>query len=283
MSNNVNDVSGLVQRNGTVPMLPMRSEKRVRATLLEPSDLIDGGSINDYKLIASRTPQYDHVRIRIAGRGGDTPGVFDPNSSVDYSFLIAPSDVQVGRQILDEQSFTRSGWQVGLWGEDFINITLAGKTPGRYWKHGTTDTFTPLSMSYRNLLALEILVENNGYWFEGEQAQNALSIMPSSRQIKMHSDVELTVGEFIWSGMFETMEVSEDAETPFLADFNLSFIAWKETYRAQTPYPNSIGGEIQRGHVPGPVVKVVTEVQVNTAANSAISALILNPIATFGP
>jgi hypothetical protein len=157
--------------------------------------------------------------------------------------------VQIGRTTLDAQAFARAGWQFGVWGEDAVSITLNGKTAGQYWAFGLTDRYQQYSQSYRNLEQLQVVFENNGYWFEGEQvAEGPLAADFARRRIKMHQDVELTVGNFIWYGMFESLEISQSADNPFLADFNLSFVAWKERFRQSSPYQNQIKNDVQRGN-----------------------------------
>jgi len=157
----------------------------------------------------------------------------------------------VNRQTLDAQAFARSGWQIGVWGEDSIQISLTGKTAGQYFAFGTTDKYQPFTESYRNLEQLQVVFENNGYFFEGEQpVEGPLGGGAdfTRRIIKMHADVELIVGNFMWYGMFESLTVSQDAETPFLMNFQISFIAWKERFRQGSPYKDTIHNDIKRGH-----------------------------------
>lgn len=242
---NVSDLTASNINQGGALALPRRSEKIVLSSPVDPST-----PSADYHISAALRKYSAFMTVRMAGRGG-APGVFDPNSSAEYRFLIAPSECQVQHQTIDEQIYTRSGWQIGVWGGDFISITINGKTPGKYFDGGLTDFYTPYSQSWRNLAALEMVVENNGYWFEGEQVSS--SLQQSTRRIKMHQDVELACGDFIWNGMFESMEITEDADSPYLADFTLTFIAWQERFRSDSPYwlyGNLIGGEVQRGHVP---------------------------------
>jgi len=266
---NTADVSDIYVNSSGHLALPMRSEKVAVVQKIRRDE--------ENELTARTVPFTEYISLRIPGRGGSTPGVFDAGSSAVYSFLIAPSDIQVSRQILDEQSFSRSGWQIGVWGEDFISITLNGKTPGKYYENGLTDQLTPFTVSYRNLLALEVFVENNGYWFEGEEQQSNLIGSQSSKRIKMHSDVELTKGEFIWSGMFESFEITEDADSPYLADFSLVFIAWKESFRDSSPYPNSLPGGTQRGHVPMVLPPVVPPDTIAPALDTANSLTLFDP------
>jgi hypothetical protein len=242
---NVSDITLSTVNNGGALSLPLRTEKTfLSATNSDPTVNSDF-SITAAKLAAIN----DYIHVRLPGRGGNTPGIFN-GSPATYYFLINPAEVQIQRQTVDAQTYTRSGWQIGVWGEDFVTISIRGKTPGKFFAFGTTDFYTPFTESYRNLLALEMVFENNGYWWEGEQIMPKIST--ATRRIKMHQDVELMVGEFVWQGMFESMEVNEDADSTFLADFSLTFIAWLEGFRNNTPYNNPLGGNVERGHVPVP-------------------------------
>jgi hypothetical protein len=225
-----------------------------------------------------------YVSIKVPGRGPGTHGIFSTTNSAVYSFLINPSEVTATRQTLDEQALARAGWQIGVFGEDFVSISINGKSAGKYYSYGTTDTFTEETLSYRNLLALQVLFENNGYWFEGEQVQAIAGTNRKSKRIKMHADIELTVGDFTWHGMFETFEITEDAETPFIADFNMVFIAWKETFNRASPYPNSLGGEVQRGHVPSNLkIQQILNIAAPAGAapiatsDSTLTTMLMNP------
>ena len=151
-------------------------------------------------------------------------------------------------QRLDGQAFARAGWQIGVWGEDSIQVNLTGKTAGQYFAFGLTDKYQPYTESYRNLEQLQVVFENNGYWFEGEQAaEGPLAADFSRRIIKMHADVELNVGNFKWYGMFDSLTLSQSADEPFLMTFQISFIAWKERFRKESPYPDLIDNDTKRG------------------------------------
>lgn len=266
--NNISDLSLKTLNNGGALSLPIRTEKTILSSA-NPTASLD----KDFHLSAAKKAYRDYVYVRLPGRGGSTPGVFNA-SPATYNFLINPSEAQVQRQTIDEQSLTRSGWQIGVWGEDFLSISLRGKTPGKYFGNGLTDFYTPFTKSYRNLLALEIVFENNGYWFEGEQVAN----LSTYKRIKMHQDIELSVGEFIWHGMFETMETTEDADSPYLADFSLTFIAWRESFRNNTPYPNAIGGQVERGHVPFPGLGSSPQLSATTSVQNAdLTSFITQP------
>jgi hypothetical protein len=254
--------------------LPIRGEKRIITTPITPETLSDeamlvlGGKArafyntgrtslvqaSDFETAAALEPFVDYVIIRIPHRGVDASGTLQDQPAV-YRFLINPATVQINRTTIDGQAFTRAGWQIGVWGEDSLQITMSGQTAGQYFAFGIADIWQPYTESYRNLQQLQVVFENNGYWFEGEQlgegplgAGFGISGAASRRRIKMHADVELIVGNYVWEGMFDTLSVQQSAESPFYMNYSLSFIAWKERFRSGSPYPDTLHNDVQRGH-----------------------------------
>ena len=150
------------QKSGLKPPFPWQKY----ANPQERQQLVDA---DDFNVRAALTPYTDYVIVRLYNRGLGGNGTPDGNPAV-YRFLINPSQVVVNRTTLDGQAFARSGWQIGVWGEDSLQISLTGKTAGQYFAFGTTDRYQPFTESYRNLEQLQVVFENNGYWFEGEQA-----------------------------------------------------------------------------------------------------------------
>jgi len=229
--------------NTSVVPLPIRGEKRII-----PSP-ISGKDTSGFNIEAAVGTVVDYVTIRILNRGLTTSGEADSTQPLVYRFLINPKTVNISHSTLDSQTLTRGGWQFGLWGEDLVRISMNGSTAGQYFSGGVTDQYAEYSKSYRNLAQLQIVFENNGYWFEGEElGEGPLAASATRRRIKMHNDVELTVGDFIWYGCFDSLQVSQDAENPFLARFSIEFTAWKERFRKTSPYWNNIENNVQRGH-----------------------------------
>lgn len=273
---NTNDISTapILRPQGaqdtTLSLLPTRGEKRLipsPITVGAASHLLTQGFSkgqpvtvshpldvktleDDFSLSAALAPLTDFVVVYIQNRGIDNQGHPDPTSNAVFRFLINPAQVSIARSTLEGEAFTRSGWQFGVWGEDFVRISLIGKTPGQYFVLGLTDEFAEYTQSYRNMEQLQDVFENNGYFFEGEEVNSgaALAANFTRRGIKMHQDVILTVKEFIWNGMFETFDWSQDANNPFLANFTLTFIAWKERFRSDSPYYNALPNNVQRGN-----------------------------------
>jgi len=272
-NNNVDNLSDIrpdaaTNANVSPNQLPIRGEKRIISAPVDPSAAsleflgktgvplvpYQGGQrtqpveYDDFYVSAALAPFVDYVVVRLYNRGLGGNGQPSGNPAV-YRFLINPSQVVVNRTTLDGQALARSGWQVGVWGEDSFMVSLTGKTAGQYWSFGTTDKYQRFTESYRNIEQLQVVFENNGYWFEGEsQGEGPLAAPFSRRIIKMHADVELIVGNFVWQGMFEQLTISQNAEAPFLMDWQLSFIAWKERYRVGSPYKDMIHNDIKRGH-----------------------------------
>ena len=269
--------------------LPIRGEKRIVTTPVNPATLsaqaiqYAGGRVFrntgrnsliqavDFNTTAALSPLVDYVLIRIPHRGVSTTGQLTDDTAI-YRFLINPATVQVNRSTIDAQAMTRAGWQIGIWGEDSLQISLSGKTAGQYFAFGIADQWQPYTESYRNLQQLQIVYENNGYWFEGEQAgEGPLAADFARRRIKMHSDIELIVGNYIWTGMFDILNITQNAEEPWLMAFDLTFIAWKERFRQGSPYKDTIHNDVQRGHAYNAWAATA-----NAAANQTTSALLAN-------
>ena len=206
MANQNDDLSDVRPDSGLTgnvspTQLPIRGEKRIIPSPISPTDLstefeqayistgnpppsVGGANMrkssyyqtgrtsivqqSDFDTTAAMSPYIDYVIIRIYNRGLGGNGTPDGNPAV-YRFLINPSQVVVNRTTLDAQAFARSGWQIGVWGEDSLTINLTGKTAGQYFSFGLTDKYQPYTESYRNMEQLQVVFENNGYWFEGEQ------------------------------------------------------------------------------------------------------------------
>lgn len=307
-NNNIDNLSDVYPASGTQgnvspQQLPIRGEKRIIPSPVSPTDLDSEfeqaykgtgqtppdqlGYANtgrtalvqdsDFSVVAALSPYVDYVIVRLYNRGIGGNGQPDGSPAV-YRFLINPSQVVVNRQTLDGQALARSGWQIGVWGEDALNITLTGKTAGQYFSFGLTDAYQPFAESYRNLEQLQVVFENNGYWFEGEQAaEGPLAASFSRRIIKMHADVELVVGNFIWYGMFDSLTVSQAAESPFLMNFQISFVAWKERFRQGSPYTDLIHNNIKRGHDYGTWQPAAIAAQQQTSLPGTATNVALTP------
>jgi hypothetical protein len=184
----------------------------------------------------------DYVYISLRDRG--------PNLGQDYrfKFLVNPENITVNHQTVDAESLTRSGPQVGLWG-DTTDITISGQSAGRYFAGSLVSIFAAYSKSYQNLTQLQMLYENNGYWFEGETAADPnLPQAYAVKQIQLQADIWLGFGNFLWGGCFRDFSIEENADNPFTSKFSFSFVVWKERYKKNSAWRNSIESDRYYGH-----------------------------------
>lgn len=234
-------------------ILPIRGEKRIIPMPSPYTKLLVGEQElqvqgTDYNLVAAKRTLTDYIYIRLFGRnlGADED---DPSDALVYRFLVNPKSIDVSYSTIDGMSMTRNGWQLGIFGEDIVSVTLSGQTAGQYFAEGLSSEYEELTASYRNLMDLVAVFENNGYFFEGEDENpSAFANDLQRRKIQGHHDVELVVGNFIWRGAFSHMTVIDSADTPYATNFNLTFMAWKERYRSESPWLNSIENGVYRGH-----------------------------------
>jgi hypothetical protein len=204
-------------------------------------------AMSDYSTYQAKSTFTNYMDIRIADRR-EGPTVTKPEPLV-FRFLINPYAINVSRNTIDAQSMARAGWQVGFWGDDTVEIRLEGVTAGQYFTLGLTNNFNEHTASYRNFMEFVSLFENNGYWFEGEDIDNStLANDALRRRIRFHSDVELRVGNFCWSGCFTDLEFTEDADKPYQISFSATFMAWKERFVDASPWRDSIHNDVYRGH-----------------------------------
>ncbi len=259
--NDMSDIHAITPKASPTPsmLLPIRAEKRfipesssARISLESALNIQNEKNLpstKDSYVTAANKPFVDYVVIRIPHRGFNSNGVANPALTAEYRFLINPQTAQVSRSTEDAQSFARGGWQYGVWGESLSTISMTGHTPGQYWTYGLTDGYYYFTESWRNLQQLVMFFENNGYFFEGEEAnEGPLAPGYTRRRIKKHQDVQLIVGNFVWNGMFQDFGYTLDADHPFRAEFHFSFLSWRERFRPSSPYINSQPSNIQRGH-----------------------------------
>ena len=184
----------------------------------------------------------DYIYVELRGRG-------DKGTPLRKKFLINPHTIAVNYDVHDSESFTRGGWQIGVWGE-LGTVSISGWSAGRYFAGRLVDTNAKYSASYRDLQEVETLYENNGNFYEGELGASGLVPLDASRkQIQFHADVTLRFGNFVWDGYFTEMKVDDMADKPYVSKFTMGFQILRERYASTSPWRNSIVPEIRyRGH-----------------------------------
>lgn len=241
--------------------LPIRGEHRVLTVPADPNlfpttfpgisgidpsfNFRDNLDFLDFVYSRAKDTLTDFINVKINGRK-DSQG-----RDLIFRFLINPESLSVSRDVIDAQSYTRGGWQFGVWGANLIKITGKATTAGQYFAETLTDGLSEYTASYNNLLSFITLFENNGYWFEGERADDGpLASSFLRRRIKKHSDVVFKAGNFVWHGMFQSASINETSDTPYFNTFTFDFIAWKERFVGDSPWGAAEGARSERylGH-----------------------------------
>ena len=205
---------------------------------LTPDDYLQTQAISTRDLAAGLT---DFIYVRLLDRGPD-------GSDLTFRFLINPDSISASRQVIDAESLTRAGLQTGIWG-DLLDITASGSTGGQYFAGGLVDGHSEYSLVDRNLQQLITIYENNGCWFEGESGLDpGWGSDVSLKQLGSQADVTLVFGNFVWSGCFTELSIDETADNPYYNKFSFSFMAWKERFKDDSPWINSIRNDQYFGH-----------------------------------
>lgn len=224
---------------------------------------------DDYRLSKVRNPATyaagltDFIYIELPGRG--TGG-----SPLRKKFLVNPDSISVQYDVKDSESMARGGWMVGVWGE-VGTVSVSGWTAGRYFAQRLVDTYSIYSPSHRDLLDLVAVYENNGIFFEGEDADSSsVNLSVARTQIQCHANVTFKFGNFVWDGYFTDLKLDDEAPRPFVTRFTLNFQILAERYTSESPW----GGSIQPGtKFRGHAWEVYQEaIKIRTAARLALQA-----------
>ena len=236
----------------------------------------------DYKQSLVRSPKTyaagltDYFTITLLGRGAD-------GGDFVRKPLINPDSVSVSYDMRDAESNARGGYQVGAWGE-IGTVTLSGWTAGRYFAGRLIDEgYAPYAAAYRDMQEMIAVYENNGNWFEGEEAagSNVLPLDSSRKQIKLHANVHLKLGNFIWEGYFTQMKLDEDAQKPWNAKFTLTFQVLRESYVSTSPWRNSIAATVRfRGHAYELYANAIKQKAADRSNEARLAATIQNSLGT---
>lgn len=206
---------------------------------LSQSDFEQTRVRQDVGLASGLMGDFIYIKLKSRGFGG---------ADLVWKFLVNPETIQINRQVVDAESMSRAGLQTGIWG-DLTDISISGVTAGQYFAGVLVDMYGEQSRSFSSVMELMAVYENNGTWFEGEATGNAaLADAITRKQVQIQADVEVAYGNFIWSGCFTEMTLDDSADTPYYNKFTLGFMAWRERFRRDCPWRNSIGDNQYFGH-----------------------------------
>jgi hypothetical protein len=139
---------------------------------------------------------------------------------ISFTLLINPDSWNQSKTNSIQSAYTRSGWVVQPWGPNQDTISSTGKTAVMMTSPTGLDYLTrEMSFSYLNFLSLLTAYRNNGYKLEDPLKSDELT-----RVIKTIYGVEISYDNQTFMGHFNNFTLDENAETPFIFNYNFEFI-----------------------------------------------------------
>jgi len=171
--------------------------------------------------------------IDIAGSIKGVTGAKDPalpmtisapdinNNKLQFTMLINPANMNHGKTSTVHAAYTRDGYITQLWGPNQDLLTATGTTAAFMVSGaGLTAVDRRLSMGMHNFFALLYAYRNNGYEFV-----DPASIRTAfTRVINVIHGIEITYDGQSYLGHFNNFTIDENAEKPFLFDYNFEFV-----------------------------------------------------------
>lgn len=145
-----------------------------------------------------------------------------PGTGVDITFmmLISPESMNVGKTGSTQFHYTRKGYITQLWGHNQDTITANGRTAA-FWlpSEGLTNHLRKYTVGFLNFMALVNAYKNNGYRMVDRTQLNR-----ATRVIDVVHGITITYDGNSFMGHFNNFTLDEDAEHPFLLNYNFEFI-----------------------------------------------------------
>lgn len=197
---------------------------------------------NSYKIDnRSTTPRFppnirttDALKSAIKKEHPELTGVIEPALPMTISvpdfdghrlrvtLLINPNNMNQGRTNTVTTAYTRKGWITQAWGPNQGAINANGRTVAFMADGvGMTTFFRRQSFGYLNFMALMNAYKNNGYRMLDPTKPR---LKDDTRVPYIIYGVEITYDNQIFTGHFANFTLDENAEHPFLFDYNFEFI-----------------------------------------------------------
>jgi hypothetical protein len=139
------------------------------------------------------------------------------------TLLINPKDLTLGSSHVINNSYTRNGWLVGMWGKQQSTMAASGVTAAFYSdSEGLTVKSRRQSVGYLNFVGLLSFFKNNGYNFisgVGEQGEAT-----TSRVINVIDTLKVSYDGTIYEGSFNTLTFEDSSETPYNFGYSFEFV-----------------------------------------------------------
>jgi hypothetical protein len=148
-------------------------------------------------------------------------------------FYISPFEMQRSYEKVINESWTARGIVPEYSGEQPDKISFSGKTGGFYTKeYGLTRLFRRQSAAYLQLMQLLSFFKNNAYKYELEPQTTNRGITTKALSenniyrgtIKSIGNVIIYYREEVFSGYFDSMSITDSAESPFNMEYKFDFV-----------------------------------------------------------
>ena len=148
--------------------------------------------------------------------------IADKNGNrLQFQLLINPTSMNHGKTSTVNSSYTREGYVTQVWGVNQGLITSNGTTAAFMIEGGgLTNTARRRSLAYGNFLSFLFTYRNNGYQFYDPTALK----QQLTRVIGLIHGVEMIYDNQTFMGHFNNFTIDENAERPFLFDYNFEFV-----------------------------------------------------------
>lgn len=152
------------------------------------------------------------MKFAIADRNGNR---------LEFQMLINPTTMNHGKTSTVNNAYTRQGYVSQVWGTNQPLITSNGTTAAFMIEGGgLTNVARRRSMAFGNFLSFLYAYRNNGYQFyDPTDLKRQLT-----RVINVVHGVEMYYDDQTFMGHFNNFTIDENAERPFLFDYNFEFV-----------------------------------------------------------
>lgn len=140
---------------------------------------------------------------------------------LEFQMLINPNTINHGKTSSVQNSYTRQGYVSQAWGTNQDLLTSNGTTAAFMVEGGgLTAIARRRSLAYGNFLSFLYTYRNNGYRFsDPTDLRDQLT-----RVISVIHGVEMYYDNQTFMGHFNNFTIDENAERPFLFDYNFEFV-----------------------------------------------------------
>jgi hypothetical protein len=139
---------------------------------------------------------------------------------ISFTLLINPNSLNHGKTSAVYASYTRKGFITQLWGPNQDLLTSTGMTAAFMVDGiGLTSTSRRRSFGMKNFFGLLYAYRNNGYQLMDPASGDRLT-----RVINKVRGIEVNYDGQTFMGHFNNFTLDENAEKPFLFDYNFEFV-----------------------------------------------------------